>query len=99
MVCAPRRWAAFACETAEAGATAIRAAMAELKAEGFEAVLGPMDGDTWGKHRLVIESDGRPPFLMEPHNPPHYVDAFEPVGPENRLAVSVGGSTGGGAAK
>ena len=71
---------AFACETAEQGAKAIRVAIAKLKAEGFAAVLGPMDGDTWGKHRLVIESDGRPPFLMEPHNPAHYVAAFEASG-------------------
>jgi hypothetical protein len=71
---------AFSCETAEAGARAIREAMALLKAEGFEAVLGPMDGNTWAKHRLVIESDGRPSFLMEPSNPAHYVEAFEQSG-------------------
>jgi len=71
---------AFTCETAEAGGRAIREAMAALKAEGFEAVLGPMDGNTWAKHRLVIESDGRPPFLMEPSNPEHYVAAFEQSG-------------------
>lgn len=70
----------FACETAEAGAQAIHEAMALLKAEGFEAVLGPMDGNTWARHRLVIESDGRPPFLMEPQNPSHFVDAFEKAG-------------------
>jgi hypothetical protein len=70
----------FSCETAEAGARAIREAMALLKAEGFEAVLGPMDGNTWAKHRLVIESDGRPSFLMEPSNPAHYVEAFEQSG-------------------
>ncbi|HEV7694636.1 MAG TPA: hypothetical protein VGO52_27610 [Hyphomonadaceae bacterium] len=71
---------AFSCESAEAGAKLIREAMAKLKAEGFGAVLGPTDGNTWGKHRLVVESDGRPPFLMEPANPAHYVDAFEQSG-------------------
>lgn len=70
----------FTCETAEAGAQAIREALSVLKAEGFGAVLGPMDGNTWAKHRLVVESDGRPPFLMEPHNPSHYVDAFSQSG-------------------
>lgn len=70
----------FACETPELGARVIREAMTALKAEGFGAVLGPMDGNTWAKHRLVVESDGRAPFLMEPHNPPHYVDAFEQSG-------------------
>lgn len=71
---------AFACETPEAGAKAITDAMSKLRAEGFGAVLGPMDGSTWGKHRLVVESDGRPPFLMEPQNPEHYVEAFERSG-------------------
>jgi hypothetical protein len=71
---------AFACDNASAGAKLIREATARLKAEGFGAVMGPMDGSTWAKHRLVVESDGRPPFLMEPFNPPHYVDAFEQSG-------------------
>jgi len=70
----------FACDAPEAGAALIREAMALLKAEGFEAVLGPMDGSTWAKHRFVVGSDGRAPFLMEPSNPPHYVDAFEQAG-------------------
>jgi hypothetical protein len=39
-----------------------------------------MDGDTWSAHRLVIESDGSAPFLLEPHNPPHYPQAFEAAG-------------------
>jgi hypothetical protein len=71
---------AFACDSAETGARLIREATAKLRAEGFGAVLGPMDGNTWGKHRLVVESDGRAPFLMEPQNPAHYVDAFRHSG-------------------
>lgn len=70
----------FACETPEAGARSIRDAMLLLKAEGFQAVIGPMNGNTWAKHRLVVESDGRPSFLMEPQNPAHFVDAFEQSG-------------------
>lgn len=70
----------FQCESAEAGAHLLRAAMERLRGEGFGAVLGPMDGNTWGKHRLVVESDGRPAFLMEPSNPAHYVAAFEASG-------------------
>jgi hypothetical protein len=67
----------FACEDAEAGARLLAEAAAHLAAEGFQAVVGPMNGDTWATHRLVVESDGRPPFLMEPANPPHYPSAFE----------------------
>lgn len=43
-------------------------------------VLAPMDGNTWLKHRLIIESDGRPPFLMEPVEPTHYAKSFEQAG-------------------
>jgi hypothetical protein len=70
----------FACETAEAGARVLDVAVEQLRAEGFEALVGPMNGDTWGTHRLVIESDGRAPFLLEPSNPPHYPDAFAQAG-------------------
>lgn len=70
----------FDCDSAEAGAGLIQEAIKRLKAEGFGAVLGPMDGSTWAKHRLVVESDGRAPFLMEPHNPAHHVDAFNQSG-------------------
>ena len=70
----------FECESAEAGARLIRVVMERLKGEGFGAVLGPMDGNTWGKHRLVVESDGRPAFFMEPGNPAYYVAAFEASG-------------------
>lgn len=72
----------FACETAQAGARLIRASVERLRPEGFEAVVGPMDGDTWGAHRLVVESDGRPPFLLEPHHPPHHPAAFQAAGLE-----------------
>ena len=71
---------AFRCNDAEAGAQLLRGAAARLAAEGFQAVVGPMDGDTWGPHRLVIESDGRPPFFLEPQNPAHYPAAFEQAG-------------------
>jgi L-amino acid N-acyltransferase YncA len=55
-------------------------ALAQARAEGFEAVIGPMEGSTWGRHRLVVESDGRPPFLMEPTNPEGCLEAFEASG-------------------
>jgi hypothetical protein len=70
----------FACYDAEAGAAVLECAMRRLQHEGFGAVLGPMDGDTWSAHRLVVESDGSAPFLFEPHNPAHYPAAFEAAG-------------------
>lgn len=68
---------AFACSGETTGAVLLERAAAKLHMEGFEALIGPMDGDTWASYRLVVESDGRPPFLMEPSNPAHYPAAFE----------------------
>lgn len=44
----------------------IAAAVETLRSEGFEALIGPMDGDTWHAYRYAVEGDGSPPFLMEP---------------------------------
>jgi hypothetical protein len=51
-----------------------------LADSGAHRAIGPLDGDTWSAYRLVIESNGRAPFAMEPHNPPHFVEAFETAG-------------------
>ena len=64
----------------EAGEALLAQAAAELAAEGFEAIIGPMDGDTWHKYRLVSESDGTPPFALEPVSGPHDHAAFIAAG-------------------
>ena len=81
----------FACTDAACGAALLSRIVATLSAERFGALLGPMDGDTWHAYRLVTESDGRPPFAMEPTNPPYYADAFLDAGfrPIARYASSV----------
>jgi hypothetical protein len=71
---------AFDCVTAEAGARLLVETAERLADDGFEAVIGPMDGDTWSRHRLVVESDGRAPFLMEPRNPRRFPMAFARAG-------------------
>ncbi|RYD30445.1 MAG: N-acetyltransferase [Verrucomicrobiaceae bacterium] len=38
------------------------------------------DGNTWRKHRFVIESNGRGPFLLEPRNPVEYPHLWEQAG-------------------
>ena len=70
----------FRCDNAESGARLLTEAAARLSGEGFEGLVGPMNGDTWATHRLVIETDGRGPFLMEPANPAHHPMAFEQAG-------------------
>jgi len=70
----------FRCESAETGAAFLRSLAEELAAEGYEALIGPMNGDTWHSYRLVTETDGSPPFLLEPVTKPHDRAAFEAAG-------------------
>jgi hypothetical protein len=71
---------AFRCDTSETGAALLRTVAEGLFEEGFQAVVGPMDGDTWGAHRLIVESDERAPFFLEPQTPGHHPAAFEAAG-------------------
>lgn len=70
----------FACDSAHAGAALLAQVIDISRAEGAQALIGPMDGDTWHSYRFVIESDGRPPFLMEPGQKPQALDAFAEAG-------------------
>jgi GNAT superfamily N-acetyltransferase len=42
--------------------------------------IGPMNGNTWRRHRFVTSSDGRLPFYLEPENPPEFVTDFTAAG-------------------
>jgi hypothetical protein len=66
--------------TTEGGTALLRQAADHLKEEGFEAIIGPMDGDTWHSYRAVTRSDGSPTFLMEPQSGTHDVAALEAAG-------------------
>jgi hypothetical protein len=70
----------FTCADAATGALLLNSVVARLEAEGRHGVLGPMDGDTWHSYRLVGESDGSPPFLLEPQSAPHDLEAFGQAG-------------------
>ena len=67
----------FACETPEAGAALLEKVADLARNEGATALVGPMDGDTWHSYRLVTETDGSKPFLMEPGGKAHDRTAFE----------------------
>lgn len=51
-----------------------------LKARGCEAVIGPMNGNTWKSYRFVTWSDGSMPFLLEPQNPAEWPKYWEQAG-------------------
>jgi hypothetical protein len=70
----------FRSEDAVSGAVLLDRAGAQLRSEGYDALIGPMNGDTWHRYRVVTESDGSPPFLMEPVSGPHDKAAFDAAG-------------------
>lgn len=70
----------FRCNDVASGAGLLDRAATQLRSEGYEALIGPMNGDTWHRYRVVTETDGSPPFLMEPVSGPHDKAAFEASG-------------------
>lgn len=71
---------AFRCETEQAGTALLTTICSELRAEGVEAIIGPMDGDTWHAYRTITGTDGSVPFLMEPTAGDHDYAAFRSAG-------------------
>jgi GNAT superfamily N-acetyltransferase len=62
----------FAARDETAASRLLDEAGARLREAACTLALGPMNGNTWRRHRFVIESNGRGPFLLEPRNPaPH----------------------------
>lgn len=70
----------FACKTPDGGAAILSDAMDYVRAQGIRRIIGPMDGDTWHSYRFVTETDGSPPFMLEPSNPLSNVDVFTSAG-------------------
>lgn len=83
----------ISCATPEDGAERLRAALDGLRLEGFEAVVGPLEGDTWHAYRYAVESDGSPAFLMEPPEAPTQVEALRLAGFEAIATYSSSRST------
>ena len=54
----------------DAGALAalLTYAAVRLRGVGCELAVGPVDGDTWHRYRLVTYTDGTPPFALEPYS-------------------------------
>ena len=56
----------YAAADADAAAVLLRHACARLEAAGCRWAVGPMDGDTWGRYRLVTDAGHEPAFFLEP---------------------------------
>jgi hypothetical protein len=70
----------FSCASAAAGAALLAHIGDTVGREGYDRLIGPMDGDTWHRYRVVTESDGSPPFPLEPVSGPHDLAAFTAAG-------------------
>jgi hypothetical protein len=73
----------FAAREREAAVLLLRQVCAEAQRRfGAQArVVGPLNGNTWGRYRLTLPGgSGEPPFPGEPTNPPEYPDYFLEAG-------------------
>ena len=66
----------FAARDLAAANELLRAACAELKARNCTMAIGPMDGNTWQRYRLLTERGDAPTFFLEPDNPDEWVQYF-----------------------
>ena len=64
----------------EAGQQLLSQIQETARREGYNAILGPLNGDTWHSYRLVFESDGSPPFMLEPTSGDHDLAVFRDAG-------------------
>ena len=51
-----------------------------LADQGVDLAVGPMDGTTWRRYRLVVERGDEPPFFLEPDNPDEWPSHWADVG-------------------
>lgn len=69
----------YAATSLKAGIELLDLAEFELKKRGCNFVVGPIDGSTWRRYRLLSESCGERIFSLEPVNPlswnKHFLDA------------------------
>lgn len=70
----------YAAADAEAGRALLEHVSNELYAHGCTLAVGPIDGNTWRGYRLVTDAGDRPPYFLEPENPPDWPDHFRTAG-------------------
>jgi len=51
-----------------------------LQEQNCALAVGPIDGNTWRRYRLVTDAGTEPPFFLEPANPPEWPDHFRNTG-------------------
>jgi GNAT superfamily N-acetyltransferase len=66
----------YAAADAAAARLLLDRACRELAGRGCSVAVGPMDGSTWRRYRLVTERGSEPPFFLEPDNPYGWPEHF-----------------------
>jgi GNAT superfamily N-acetyltransferase len=70
----------YAARDAETDHILLEHACRHLAVLGCTLALGPMDGSTWRRYRLITDRGSEPPFFLEPDHPDEWVRHFEAVG-------------------
>ena len=70
----------FAAVNRDAARLALDAACEALRSRGATLAVGPMDGNTWRRYRLVVDGGTEPPFFLEPTNPAEWPRWFIDAG-------------------
>ncbi len=70
----------YAARDGGAGRLLLDEACDRLADRGCTLAVGPMDGNTWNRYRLVTERGTEPPFFLEPDTPPEWLVHFKEAG-------------------
>lgn len=70
----------FQAASAGAGRQILEHALSRLQEHGCTLAVGPMDGNTWRRYRVLTERGEEPTFFMEPDNPDSWQGVFEGAG-------------------
>lgn len=62
----------FSAADSDVATVLLDGAVEQLRKAGCRIAVGPMNGNTWRRHRFVVEDHGRGNFLLEPRNPPEH---------------------------
>ena len=70
----------YAAADEKSGRAVLDYACRELKNRGCDLAVGPLDGNTWRRYRLITERGDAKPFFLEPDNPDDWPDHFRNSG-------------------
>lgn len=70
----------YAAGDARAASRLLEASCRHLASAGCTLAIGPMDGSTWRRYRLLTQRGSEPTFFLEPDNPDDWPGHFERCG-------------------